>query len=389
LKQNGSENMKIVIAPDSFKGSLSAKEICDCIEKGIRKVNNSVEIVKVPMADGGEGTVQSLIDCTGGTLVKKIVRDPLCRGVEAFYGILGDRKTAVIEMAAASGLPLLEGDERNPLITTTFGTGELIRDSMDRGCSNLIIGLGGSATNDGGAGMLMALGAKFLDGDGYSIGLGGKYLKRLRKIDLSGLDERIKKCSITAACDVNNPLCGPSGASHVFGPQKGADENAVKILDDALLHFAEVIKKDLGISVADLPGAGAAGGLGAGLTAFLNAKLKKGIDIVIETTGFEDKVRNADIVITGEGSIDYQTQFGKTPYGVAVVAGKYGVPVIGICGSIGDGVEVLYSKGFNSIFSIIDKPMSLEEALEKSAQLVEDAAERIIRSALIFSSRSA
>lgn len=376
--------MKIVIAPDSFKGSLSAKEVCDCIEKGIRKVNNSVEIVKIPMADGGEGTVQSLIDSTGGTLVKKIVRDPLCRDVEAFYGILGDGKTAVIEMAAASGLPLLEFNERNPLITTTFGTGELIRDSLDRGCSNLIIGIGGSATNDGGAGMLMALGAKFLDKEGYSIGFGGKCLKWLHKIDLSDLNERIKKCNITAASDVSNPLCGTTGASYVFGPQKGADEDAVKVLDDALRHYAEVIKRDIGIDVADLPGAGAAGGLGSGLTAFLNAKLKKGIDIVIEATGFEDKVRDADIVITGEGSIDYQTQFGKTPWGVAAVAGKYNVPVIGICGSIGDGAEVLYSKGFKSIFSIIDKPMTLKEAIEKSAQLVEHASERIIRSAFIF-----
>lgn len=371
--------MKILIAPDSFKGSLSAMEVADSIEKGINKVINDAVVEKVPMADGGEGTVQSLVDATNGEIISIKVRDPLLREITASYGILGDKKTAVIEMAEASGLPLLLKDERNPLLTTTYGTGELIRDALDKGCRNIIIGIGGSATNDGGFGMLIALGARFLDHNGKEIGFGGGNLGKLHKIDLDGMDPRIKECTFTAACDVDNPLCGPRGASYIFGPQKGADENTVEILDENLMHYAIVIKDNFNIDIREVPGAGAAGGLGGGLYAFLNAELKRGIEIVISITELEKKVREADLVFTGEGMIDLQTTFGKTPYGVAKVAKKYGVPVIAIAGSIGKDAEVLYEKGFDSIFSILVKPMNLEEAMTEGKLLVENTAERIMR----------
>ncbi|MGH4137821.1 glycerate kinase [Clostridium sp.] len=371
--------MKIVIAPDSFKGSLSALEVCEGIEKGIRKVLGVAEIVKVPMADGGEGTVQSLVDATGGKLIKVKVKDPLMRTVEAFYGILGDGTTAVIEMAAASGITLLSKEERNPMKTTTYGTGEIIVHALDMGCRNFIIGIGGSATNDGGAGMLSALGVKLLDVNGKDIGCGGGSLDKLKTIDLSHLDSRIELCNIVAACDVDNPLCGERGASNIFGPQKGADEDMIITLDNNLSHYADMVEKYLGISIKEYPGAGAAGGLGGGLLAFLNAKLKRGIDIVIETTKLEDSIKDADLVFTGEGMIDYQTAFGKTPFGVAKVAKKYNIPVIAIAGGIGKGTETLYEQGFTSIFSIVDKPMQLEEAIENCGILLENASERIMR----------
>jgi glycerate kinase len=371
--------MKIVVAPDSYKGSLTAVEVAESIEQGIKKVFIDADVIKVPMADGGEGTVQSLVDCTGGQIVKAVVKGPLLKDVEAFYGILGDGSTAVIEMAAASGLPLIPQDERNPMRTTTYGTGELLKHAMDRGCRNFYIGLGGSATNDGGAGMLMALGARFLDAGGCDIGFGGSSLGNLRRIDISEMDPRIKECSITAACDVDNPLCGSYGASHIFGPQKGAGPEMVDVLDENLLNFSKIIKKDLGCEIKDVPGAGAAGGLGGGLMAFLDAKLMRGIDIVINITGLREKVKGADLVITGEGMIDYQTAYGKTPSGVVKVAKEKNIPVIAIAGGIGNGAETLYEKGFDSIFSIVDKPMPLEEAIQNGSELLEKASERIMR----------
>ncbi len=371
--------MKIVVAPDSFKGSLSALQVAENIRTGILRVYEDAEIVCVPMADGGEGTVEALVDATGGRIFRLNVKGPLLEDVEAFYGVLGDGKTAVIEMAAASGLPLVPPELRNPMKTTAFGTGELIRDALDRGCRNFIIGIGGSATNDGGFGMLKALGVKFLDRDGKDIGFGGEALNRLEKIDLSGMDERLKECRITAACDVNNPLIGPKGATYVFGPQKGATGEMLEILDRGLANYAEKIRACLGIDVADYPGAGAAGGMGAGLLAFLGAELKRGTEIVIETTGLDRHVQDADLVITGEGMMDYQTQFGKTPYGVAMTAKKYGVPVIALVGSIGKDARVLFDKGIDSIFSIVDRPMSLDEAMKNCALLLQDAAERVIR----------
>lgn len=371
--------MKIVIAPDSFKGSLTAKEVAVNIEKGIRRVFADAEVLSIPMADGGEGTVQSLVDSTKGRVVKVRVKGPLLKEVDAFYGILGDGNTAVIEMAAASGLPLLREDERNPMKTTTYGTGEIIKHALDMGCKKIIIGIGGSATNDGGAGMIKALGAKLLDGDGNDIGYGGESLGRLEAIDLSNMDKRLETCKVVAACDVDNPLVGPRGASYVFGPQKGADEAMVKVLDKNLEHYAEVIERTMGISIKDYPGAGAAGGLGGGLLAFLGAELKRGIDIVIEAVGFEEKVRDTDLVITGEGMMDYQTQYGKTPYGVAQIAKKYNIPVIAVVGSMGNNAEVLYDLGFNGIFSIIDRPMTLTQAMSEGAVLLQKTSESIMR----------
>ncbi|AJA49028.1 glycerate kinase [Clostridium pasteurianum DSM 525 = ATCC 6013] len=371
--------MKIVIAPDSYKGSLSALEVANNIEKGIRRIFNNLTIEKIPMADGGEGTVQSLVDSTNGKIVNVIVKGPLGKDVTAFYGILGDAKTAIIEMAAASGLPLIPKEEKNPLITTSYGTGQLIKDALDKDCKNIIIGLGGSATNDGGVGAAKALGVKFLDKEGNNIGEGGGAVGKLNSIDISNIDPRIKDCNITAACDVDNPLCGPKGASHVFGPQKGADSSMIEFLDKNLSHYAEIIKRDLSIDIINTPGAGAAGGLGAGIMAFLNASMKRGIDIVIELTDLEQKIKDADLVFTGEGMIDFQTAFGKAPFGVAKIAKKYDIPVIAIAGGIGKDAETLYLKGFDSIFSIVDGPMTLDNAIENSSILIERTAERIAR----------
>ncbi len=371
--------MKVVIAPDSFKGSLSARDVSVNIEKGVRKVFESAEIISIPMADGGEGTVQSLVDSTKGIIVSTKVKGPLMEEVDAFYGILGDGTTAIIEMAAASGLPLLHDNERNPMKTTTYGTGELIKHALDRGCKKIIIGIGGSATNDGGAGMIKALGVKLLGKDGKDIGFGGGCLDKIEVIDLSGMDERLKSCKIVAACDVDNPLTGPRGASHVFGPQKGADPEMVEILDNNLQHYAEVVEKTTGISIKDFPGAGAAGGLGGGLLAFLGAELKRGIDIVIEAADFEEKIKDADIIITGEGRMDYQTQYGKTPYGVAQAARKHNIPVVAIVGSVGKNAEVLYDLGFSGIFSIINRPVTLEEAISESPELLEKTSESVMR----------
>lgn len=371
--------MKIIVAPDSFKGSVSAKEAAENIKLGILRVDQDAEIVCIPMADGGEGTVQSLVDATGGELVHTSVTGPLLDRVDAFFGILGDRKTAVIEMAAASGLPLVPVAQRNPMHTTTYGTGELIKQALDRGCREIIIGIGGSATNDGGFGMAKALGAKFLDQDGQDIGHGGGSLGRLHTIDVSQLDERLKDCCITAACDVDNPLCGPRGATYVFGPQKGAKGEMLALLDSSLAHYAEVIKGTLGLDIKDCPGAGAAGGLGGGLLAFMNAKLQRGIHIVIDTVKLEEQLRDADLVITGEGMMDVQTQYGKTPFGVAVAAKKYGIPVIALTGQIGQDARVLYEMGIDSIFSIVEGITTLEEAMENAPVLLQDAAERVMR----------
>lgn len=376
--------MKIVIAPDSFKGSLTAKEAADSIENGIKKVLTDAETIKVPMADGGEGTVQSLVDCTKGELINIKVRDPLYRLVDSYYGILGDGKTAVIEMAAASGLPLLTDAERDPMKTTTYGTGQLIKDALQRGCSEIIIGLGGSATNDGGTGMLQALGAKFTDVHGYEVGFGGENLSKIKHIDLSKIDKRIKQCRFTAACDVENPLYGESGAAYVFAQQKGASEQEIGILDSNLKYYAGIIKEELGISVDTVKGAGAAGGLGAAVMAFLNADIKKGIDIVVDLTSLEDKLKDADLVITGEGMIDFQTAFGKTPFGVAQTAKKYNIPVIALAGGLGKNISSLYSKGIDSIFSIVNKPMSLQDSMINSKELISDTIERVIRLIIKF-----
>lgn len=370
---------KIVIAPDSFKGCMSSKEVCDAIERGIKAVIEEVSIEKIPMADGGEGTVVTLVEATGGETVKVSVLDPLAKERQAYFGILGDGKTAVLEMALASGLPMVPKDKRNPLITTTYGTGQLIKAALDLGCQEFIIGIGGSATNDGGVGMAQAIGVRFLDVNNEEIGFGGGSLENLAKIDMNNLDPRIKTAKFMVACDVNNPLCGPKGASRVFGPQKGATPEMVDKLDANLSHLAEVILKDIGKDVKNVPGAGAAGGLGAGLMAFCGAVLSPGVDLVIQATKLEARVADADLVITGEGQIDSQTAHGKTPFGVAKVAKKHNIPVAAIVGGIGQDADVLYQHGIDVIFSIVDGPLNLDECMLKGPQLTENAANRLIR----------
>ncbi|MEC0664789.1 glycerate kinase [Priestia flexa] len=366
--------MKIVIAPDSFKESLSALEVAEAVEKGFKQVLPQANYVKVPMADGGEGTVQSLVDATDGEIISKTVTGPLGEPVEAFFGILGTKRTAVIEMAAASGLHLVPPAKRNPLMTTTKGTGELISAALDYGVNHIIIGIGGSATNDGGAGMAKALGAQLLDAEGNEILDGGGALGNLAFINLSTLDSRLQHVKIEVACDVDNPLTGERGASAIFGPQKGATPEMVALLDRNLRHYAAVLERDLGQKIDDVPGAGAAGGLGAGMLAFLQAELKRGVDIVIEATNLLEAVRDADVVITGEGKIDGQTIYGKTPIGVAKTAKKHGIPVIGIAGNIGADSHVVYEHGIDALFSIVPGVTTLENAFANASDYVEKTA---------------
>lgn len=371
--------MKIILAPDSFKESMTAKEACEVIERGMKKIIPDLECISVPMADGGEGTTQSLVDATGGEFYTQRVLGPLGESVEARFGILGDGKTAILEMAAASGLELVPKEKRDATVTTTYGTGELIRAALDKNVETILIGIGGSATNDGGAGMIQALGGKLLDSCGKEIGFGGGQLSNLSKIDLSNLDKRLEKTKIIVACDVQNPLTGVSGASHIFGKQKGANEEQRELLDKNLKHYAEIIRKDVGKDVENIPGAGAAGGLGAGLMAFLSAELKKGIEIVIEYSKLEEKMQGADLVITGEGSIDAQTRFGKTPYGVAMTAKKYDIPVIALAGNVGKDIDVLYEYGFTAIFSILPRVESLEKAISNGKENLQYMSESIAR----------
>lgn len=369
--------MKIVIAPDSFKESLTALEAALAIESGMKKILPGANFVKVPMADGGEGTVQSLVDATGGKLITKTVTGPLGTPVEAFFGISGDEKTAVIEMAAASGLHLVPSGSRNPLETTTWGTGELIAAALDYGVEHIIIGIGGSATNDGGAGMAKALGILLLDSDGKEIGEGGGALGSLAAVNMAGLDKRLETVKIEVACDVDNPLTGKRGASHVFGPQKGATQEMVEVLDHNLHHFAQIIWKDTGKDIEKVPGAGAAGGLGGGLMAFLSAELKRGVDIVIEAAQLESHILDADFVITGEGKIDGQTIFGKTPIGVAKTAKRHNVPVIAIAGNVAADSEVVHEYGIDAVFSIVPGVVSLEDAFKNAHTFAEKIAANI------------
>lgn len=369
----------IVLAPDSFKESMSAKEVCIAMEKGIKKVDASIKCIHVPMADGGEGTMQSLIDATNGEIYDLEVTGPLGNKINANFGILGDREVGVLEMASASGIHLVPLDKRNPLVTTTYGTGELIKACLDKGVKKLLIGIGGSATNDGGAGVIQALGGKLLDKEGNELGFGGGELYKLHTIDLTNFDFRLKDVVVEVACDVNNPLCGENGASHVFGLQKGATLEMVSILDRNLRHYADIIKEQLRKDILDIPGAGAAGGLGAGLMTFLNGTLKTGIEMVIEYTSLEEKIKDADMVWTGEGSIDFQTQYGKTPLGVAKIAKKYNKPVVAFAGKIGDDIDILYEKGIDSIFGIMKEVTSIDEALKHGKKNIEKTAENVIR----------
>lgn len=369
---------KVVIAPDSFKGTMSSIQVCDSIEAGIRKVRQDLTLVKVPIADGGEGTVDSFLTATGGKRINVKVKDPLFREINSFYGILPDQETAIIEMAASSGLPLVE-NEKNPCLTSTYGTGQLILNALDRGCRRLVIGIGGSATNDGGIGMAAALGIRFLNDQNESIPLTGQGLEGLAKIDLSHKDPRLDQLEISVACDVDNPLYGPNGAAYIFAPQKGADEAMVKYLDRNLAHYAEIIRKDLGVMVHEIPGSGAAGGLGAGLIAFLGAQLRPGIDIVLDCVGFDQIISDATLVITGEGKIDGQSLRGKVPIGIGNRAKEHQIPVIAVVGDIGDDINPVYECGIKAIFSINRVAVPFELARSRSRNDLEKTVETIFR----------
>jgi glycerate 2-kinase len=372
---------KFLLAPDSFKESMTAKEVCEAMEIGIKRAIPDAECIHVPMADGGEGTVQSLVDATGGRLIKKEVTGPLGTPVMAQYGILGDGKTGVIEMASASGIHYVTKETKNPLITTTFGTGELIRDCLEQGITDIILGIGGSATNDGGTGMAAALGYKFLDKEGNELPLGGGYLGELDTIDTTDVNPQLKKINILVASDVTNPLCGERGASAVFGPQKGATPEMVRVLDDNLRHYSTVVKEQIGIDMIDVPGAGGAGGLGGGLLAFTNSTMKKGIEIVIEYTNLKEKLQNVEYCFTGEGGIDFQTKFGKAPYGVAQAAKSVnsGIKVIALAGYVGQDVEALYNEGFDAIFGIVPGAADIDTLLVKGMENVSRTSESIAR----------
>ena len=371
--------MKIVIAPQGFKGNLTALEVARAIEEGVKRIVPDAETVLKPMADGGEGTVQALVDATGGELIITEVTGPLEERVNAHWGILSDRTTAVIEMASASGLPLVPPEKRNPFITTTYGTGELIRAALDRGCRKLIIGIGGSATNDGGVGMAQALGARLLDADNKELPFGGAALARLERIDISGMDPRLADFEVTLASDVNNPLCGPRGASAIYGPQKGATPEMVKQLDAALSHYADVIKRDLDIDLRDVPGAGAAGGLGLGLMVFLKAKAVPGIDVVIRATNLVADLKGAEIVFTAEGRIDCQSAMGKVPTGVALAAKKFGATVIALAGEVADDCRVVFDQGIDAVLSIAPGPITLDQSMAEAEKLLANAAECAMR----------
>ncbi|MDU3639020.1 MAG: glycerate kinase [Bifidobacterium longum] len=370
---------RYLCAPDSFKESLTAMEAARAMAQGIENADHDAEVRCLPMADGGEGTARALVDATGGSMRAVPVHDPLGRPVEGHFGLLADGTTAVVETAEASGLALLEAKERNPLIASSYGTGELMLAAVRSGAKRIIVGLGGSATNDAGAGLLQALGVRLLDKNGNDLAHGGAALANLTTIDISTMDPALKNVAITAACDVTNPLTGPTGASAVFGPQKGASKDDVATLDAALAHFAQVIDSQLGVAVNDVPGAGAAGGIGAALKGFLNAEFRPGIAIVIEQSGLDAAAQWADVVFTGEGSIDFQTKFGKTPAGVAETAKRHGKPVIAVAGHIGTGIDELHEIGIDAVFGIAPGAASLSELLADAAANVTRTTEQIVR----------
>ncbi len=369
-----------VLAPDSFKESMSAEQACFAMQRGIEKIMPDAKIIHVPMADGGEGTVDALVSARKGRKVFVEVSGPLVQQkVQSYFGLIENDQTAVIEMALANGIHLIEKPQRNPLLTSTFGTGEMIKAALDLGVSKIIIGLGGSVTNDAGAGMAQALGAKFLDKHGQSVALGGGQLHQIQSIDLSELDARLKQTEIIIASDVNNPLCGENGASYIFALQKGASSEMVKILDQNLKHFADLVESTLNIEKQNIAGAGAAGGLGFGLMAFAGASIRSGVEIVIEETKLAEKIAQADYVFTGEGGIDFQTKFGKTPFGVAQVAKRYNKPVIAFAGYVGEGIAELYEEGFTAIFGIVDGACDLPTALKNGEQNLEQCCENVVR----------
>jgi glycerate kinase len=378
--------IRIGIAPDSFKGSLTALEAAERIAAGLRRACPGLQTVLVPMADGGEGTALTIAEATGGRMARRTVSDPLGRPVKAAFGLSGDGKTAVVEMAAASGLVLLKPRERNPMHTTTRGTGELMRAALKLGVRRLLVGIGGSATNDGGMGMARALGVRLLDGRGREVPEGGRGLARVRRIDLSRRLPALDTVTVEVACDVDNPLAGPRGAAQVYAPQKGASPAMVRELDDGLRNLAAVIRQDLGVDVLETPGAGAAGGLGAGLMAFCGGTLRPGIDMVIDAVGLERRLKGCDLVVTGEGRMDSQTVFGKTPAGVARVARRLGLPVLAICGSLGKGFEAVHDIGIAACFAALERPLTEEELPTEGPAMLERCAAQVGR--LLLMNRS-
>ena len=374
---------KILISPQEFKESLTGLEVANAIQEGINKADSKIKTNLVPVADGGDGTLQTMVDVTGGKIITETVRDPLGRNIDSVWGKLGDDNSAVIEMAKASGLALLNENEKSATLTSTYGTGQLFKFALDQGIKNFIIGIGGSATNDGGAGFVSALGAKLYDENGKEVESNGISLSSIRDIDMSNFDKRVKNTSVRVACDVTNPLCGNEGASAIFGPQKGANPEEVNLLDKNLLHWASLIKDQLGKDILNVPGSGAAGGLGAGLMAFTDAELSIGANIVLDSLNYDEHLRDVDLVIVGEGSTDKSTQFNKSPVAVAMRAKKLGIPVICLSGSIGEGYSESRDLGISSFFSIVSGPTELKYAIENAHELIVKSTEEIIRSLLL------
>lgn len=371
--------MKIVISPQAFKGSLSAMEVAVAMSEGALKVFPNANVVICPVADGGDGTLETLVDISGGKIHKCSVHNPIGELISAEWGAMGDDSTAVIEMARSSGLALLTLDQLDPLNASTYGLGELIKNALDNGFRNFIIGIGGSATTDAGAGMAQALGIKLLDRNGLPINPGGIHLKDLYEIDMSSIDKRILDSSFQIACDVTNPLTGPEGASEVYGPQKGATPEMIKDLDEALVNFNQIVVKTINKNISDFPGSGAAGGLGAGMIVFTNAKLKPGIDIILDAIELKEKISDADLVITGEGGMDFQTVYDKAPIGVAKIAKQFNIPTIGISGMLGKDYQVVHDHGIDAALSIVTGPMSLSEASDNSRKLISDSVNESLR----------
>lgn len=374
--------MKIIIAPNALKGCLTAAEAAQALARGVARAAPNLEIMQIPVADGGDGLAEVLISALHGVQQTVVVSGPLGDPVSATFCHVPARRLAAIEMATASGLALLAQDQLNPLQTTTRGTGELIRAALELSASHLIVGIGGSATNEGGIGMATALGARFLDGNGHPVQPVGGALLQIERIDLSGLDPRLATTRIEVICDVDNPLLGERGAARVYGPQKGAAPDQVEKLEAGLAHLADVIERDLGFKVRELPGAGAAGGLGAGLKAFLGAELRRGVDLVLDLVGLDEPLGDADLVLTAEGQIDFQTAFGKAPAGVAERARAHGVPCIAIAGSVGHGLDALHDLGVNAVFSLCPGPMSLEQAMAAGGDYLSAVAEQAVRAFL-------
>lgn len=376
------KRLKILIAPDSFKGSLSSQQVAEAMAEGVIRACPHAQVVKKPLADGGEGTVNCIVDASGGHYVEAEVMDPLMRPIRVRFGLIDDdrgRKTAVIETATASGLPLLQEEERNPWLTTSYGTGQLIIHALDQGCRRMILGLGGSATSDGGAGILQAFGIRLLDGQGNDLPPGGGALAQLERIDLSGMDPRLNQVEFILASDVTNPLLGDRGAVRVFAPQKGADADMVERLEQNMTLFADVLQRTANISVGNISGSGAAGGIAAVFLSLFKGKMNHGIDLIMDTIGFDDVLPGSDLVITGEGKIDGQTFHGKAPAGVAQRAGRFNVPVIAIVGSMGDDLGELKDVGIEAVFSIINRPMELGVAMNKAYDLIVQTTEHVMR----------